>query len=71
MPASPPSGQVLARGHTPPTRGTDAYHLTRLREGAPCSAPVLDRAAVESLHLPTHVDPRGTAAPGGLGAEPP
>jgi hypothetical protein len=71
MPASPPSGQVLARGHTRPTRGTYADHLTRLREGAPCSAPALDRAAVESLHLPTHADPRGTAAPGGLGAAPP
>ncbi len=29
------------------------------------------RAAVASFHLPTHADPRGTAAPGGLGAEPP
>jgi hypothetical protein len=60
-----------ARGHTRPTRGTDANHLTRQREGAPHSAPALDRAAVASFHLPTHADPRGTAAPGGLGAAPP
>ena len=63
-PAGPPSGQVLARGHTRPTRGTYADHLTRLREGVPCSAPVLDRAAVAAFHFPTYADPRGTAAPG-------
>lgn len=70
-PAGPPRGQVLARGHTRPTRGTDANHRTRPREGAPHRAPALDRAAVGSFHLPTHADPRGTAAPGGVGAAPP
>jgi len=58
------SRQVLARDHTRPTRGTYAYHLTRRREAAPQSAPALDRAAVASFHLPTHANPRGTAAPG-------
>jgi hypothetical protein len=60
----PPSDQVLARAHTRPTRGTDAGHRTRPREAAPQSAPALDRAAVESFHLPTYAVSRGTAAPG-------
>jgi hypothetical protein len=44
VPGLPPSGQVLARDHARPQRGTAANHRARRCEAAPQSAPALDRA---------------------------